>query len=642
MAMTLEQQRAEAEADAARRAAGHPEFDGSNIPGYDPATGTVSHDAGAGVAGLTSAVEGMPIVGPYAQQGVEKVSSLIGSALSGLPSEQVQGEMSGMVDEAQAAHPYASTAGSVGGAVLGTVPAVLAAPEAFGAGGGSLLARSLISAMTGAGIGGADSGVRGGVEAIPSGAAWGGALGLLGPGVGQAVGAGTKAIASRFGGGSAAEKAFGRAAGADAVTAMDPNLMPMDMGPNLQRQAGALAATPGKGQEIVRSAIKERGVGAGDRVTSTLNETIGQPVDTIAMADDIIKNARSAAKPLYDAAYAKPIPFTTDLEELLKRPSVGKALKKAQQLAADDGVSSKQWFANVADDGAVTIKNTPDVYQLDKTKQALDDMYTTAKRAGNDNEARIFDQLRKKLTGMVDESVPEYKAARDAYAGPAGIRDALDAGQKAFDSNLTPNQLRTQLLKMGESEKEAYLQGGRAKVAQVMGTARNDALAARSLFDKGWNKEKLGILIGDEQAARLLQGLDVEKTITGTRDIVTGNSETAARTAAQKDVTLAGSKPGMIKSALNLQFGDAASKAGERITSAFRGAGQEAKNTELAQLLTGDPEKATQVIKLVQAAQKRGDISAQKAKEIMQSLRVSGAQQGQERQPLRLTVGRRR
>lgn len=551
-----------------------------------------------------------------------------------------------MVDESQGAFPGTSTAAGVGGAVAGTVPLVMAAPTAFGAGSGALLGRIGMGALSGGALGGADAGVRSGgdLRETAKGAALGGALGGIGPAAGDLIGKGAGALASRFRGPSAAQSAFGRAAGADSVddmagrlAAMGDDAMPMDLGPNLQRQAGAIAAIPGKAQETVRSAIAGRQAGSGGRVSSALDEGLGQSVDTVALADDIIARRSAAAKPLYDAAYSKPVPFTGELETLLKRPSVGKALKKAQGLAADEGIPSQQWFANVADDGTVAIKNVPDVRQLDLTKRALDDMISSAQRAGNNNEARILVQQKNKLLSMVDEAVPEYASAREAFAGETAILDSIEEGQKVFSRSLTPNQLRTQMLKMGDAEKEAFTQGARAEISKIMGTARNDALAARSLFDKGWNKEKLAVILGDDEASRLLQSLDAETAFTRTRDVVTGNSETAARLAAQKEVAGEAGRPGFFRSALNMRFGDAAADLGDKAVGGMRTASRGKANEELAQILTSrDPKAVTRTIQMVQAAQKRGDITAQRAREIIQGLSVGGAQ----RRPLEITVNR--
>lgn len=591
------------------------------------------------LAASHGAVSGLPIVGPMIAGGVERAAALLRAPFTDKNySEELQG-IQNRVSQAVEQNPTAETVGNVVGGVVGTVPAVMAAPAAFGAGGGSLAARSAISALTGGGIGLADTAVRtGDVGESLKGMGIGAGLGLVAPGLGNLVGRGVGSMVSKLRGPTAPQSSFARAATADGVTdvpaqlaKLGPDAMPMDLGPNLQRQAGALAATPGKNQEIIRSSIANRQTGAGTRITESLDNALGQPVDTMVVADDIIAQRSAAAKPLYDAAYAKPVPFTKELEETLTRPAVASALKDAQGMAANEGIPSQQWFANIADDGSVTIKNVPDVRQLDLTKRALDDKISSAMRSGNNNEARILTQVRDKLVKQVDEAVPEYAAARKAFSGPSGVLDAMDEGKAVFSKAMTPNELRTRLLKMDDAQREAFIQGGRASIANIMGTARNDALAARNTFASGYNKEKLELLVGKEQANKMLGALDAEAAFTKTRDVVTGNSETEARSAARQDVGVKDAKPGFVRNAFNLRFGDAAADVGDKIIGGARNAAQQAKNEELAKLLTsaqGNSKLMTQAIKSVQAAQKRGEIAADAADKLIKSMQPEAGKRG--------------
>lgn len=634
----------------------HREFDATGIPGYSMVEDAAPQASmPRTTASVMGAVEGLPVVGPYARQGVEAASAGIGSALTGQPYEKVRSEMEGMTDQAAAAHPYYSAGGKITGAVLGTLPMVTAAPGLFGASAGpagaGLLGRTVMSTGSGAALGGADAGVRSGgdIGKTLTGMLYGGAAGAVAPALGEAVGAGARGLGGLFGG-TPAQKAFSQAAGADAIddvgpllSRLGPDAMPMDLGPGLRSQAGAIANRPGPGQQVVRSALAGRQAAAGGRIASAADEALGQSVDTVALADDIIKSGSTKAGPLYKAAYSKPVPFTQELETLIKRPTVGKALREAQKMAADDetfDAATRGWFANVADDNTVTITRTPSVYELDMTKRALDDLYTAAKKGGGNNQARIIDQQRKNLLKMVDEHVPEYAAARKTYAGPAAVRDALEDGQKAFSNDLTPNQLRTKLMKLGESEREAYTQAARAQVANTMGTARNDALAARSIFQRGYNKEKLEILIGKDQADELLRTLDAETAFAETNKEITQQSITAGRQQANKALDAA-SEPGKILREIDVTKPFATlGRIGDRISGGSRAQVQQGTNEELARLLTSrDSQSLTRVIKTVQAAQRRGDISAQRAKELIQSAMQGGQTQVSKPRALEITVG---
>lgn len=616
-----------------RRGHNAPEFQPIGVEGYDPATGEVTKPAGSGVeAALSSTLEGIPVAGPILQTGVENAAAGIGSAISGKPFSQVRSEMGDIVDKSQEDHPYITAAGNVGGAVLGTIPMVMAAPGAFGVG-MSLPAATAMGGVSGAALGGADAAVRSGGDAKEAlkGAAWGGVLGAVAPTAGKLIGSAVGSIANRVRAPgvqtpTGAQRAISRAAGSDAIDDVAARLadagdaaMPMDLGPNLQRQAGALAATPGRGQEIIRSAVAQRQQGAGSRIMSALDDALGGPIDTLAAADDIIAKRSAAAKPLYDAAYKKPVPFTRELEDLLKRPTISKALSRAQTLAADEGIPSPQWFASIADDGTVAIKNVPDVRQLDLTKRALDDMINAAQRSGSNNEARIFTNLKDQLVKMVDDAVPEYAAARKAFSGPASILDAMEQGSTLFSRQTTPAQILRDMAKMDKAQREAFQQGARAQVADIMGTARNDALAARNAFSSGYNKEKLELVVGKEKAGKLLRAIDNEALFTRTRDVVTGNSETAARIAAQQEVGAGAKNPGLLRNAANMRFGDVVAGLGDKVFGSMRTAAQDKLNEELARILTSSG-SIGEALKVSQAAQARGEITAAQARLIANSI----------------------
>lgn len=587
---------------------------GSGLPSDDAVS-----VARTGVGGL---IEGIPVVGPYIRSGVEKAAAGTVAAFSDRTYDDVLRQIQQMNIEEKAENPITDKGAQIAGAVAGTLPLVAAAPGLMGAS-GSLLTRTAASGLSSSALSGADTAVRtdGDLEKTADAMKWGLGLGLAAPAAGMAIGKAVEPIGRWVRPPSRAQSAIARAASADGVddiatklADLGDNAMVMDLGPNLQRQAGALASLPGEAQQTIRSAVSQRQAQAGSRIASSLDEAIGQNVDTIALADDIIAKRSAASAPLYEAAYGKTVPFTKELETLLKRPSMDRALKKAQELAADEGIA---W------------KPTPDVRQLDLTKRALDDVISAAKRAGSNNEARILQQQKDMLVGMIDDAVPEYAAARKAFSGPSSVLDALEEGQSVFKRSMTPNQLRTSLLKMDEGQKEAFMQGGRAAVADVMGTARNDALAARNLFSQGYNKEKLELLVGAEEAKRMLSALDAETAFARTRDVVTGNSESAARLAAQNDVTVGKSGDGIFKMAANMRFGDAAGAVLDKITGGIRSASQQRGNQELARILTADaisPQEATQAIKLVQEAAKRGEIAADEARRLIQAIPVAGSQ----------------
>lgn len=164
---------------AAKREAARPQ--GPAVDRYGLPADDALSVARTGVGGF---LEGIPIIGPPIRYGTEKAAAATVAAFTDETYDQVMDRMNEATRAEKAANPKVDKGAQLAGAVAGTIPAVMAAPAAFGAGGGSLLVRSGISGLTGATIGGADAGVRSGgdLEKIRDGMLLGGLFGLGGPG----------------------------------------------------------------------------------------------------------------------------------------------------------------------------------------------------------------------------------------------------------------------------------------------------------------------------------------------------------------------------------------------------------------------------------------------------------------------------
>jgi hypothetical protein len=167
-------------------------------------------------------------------------------------------------------------------------------------------------------------------------------------------------------------------------------------------------------------------------------EDVGQAGRKAAggVLDDMRKALSRQAKPYYDAAYEKPVPFSRDLEDLLKRPVMTDALRKAKTLSANEDIASKQFFAEIADDGTVSMSRVPDMREWDYIKRGLDEIIGSGaarneQTGGLNNLGRIVTGIKKNLVGMLDDAVPEYATARKIYS--EGAEDVTGAMQSAMN-----------------------------------------------------------------------------------------------------------------------------------------------------------------------------------------------------------------
>lgn len=472
-----------------------------------------------------SAVDAIPIVGPTLTSAGNQVDAWVNNAL-GFP-EQTAEDRAQINASEQAEFPLAAGVGTVAGAVgpltgLGMTSAF--AGRALGMTGG-LGSQMVLGGLSGAGISGADTLARGGDlgEAGQS-AMLGGAVGGLAPLAFKGIGAGVGALAGR--GVPKAAQNVARAMQADEITApglqramaqMGPDTTLMDMGPNLQSLAGGIASVRGPGQKMLRDTIISRAKAGPARVAADVGRTIGKGQEVGGLTEQIVAAQKAAADPLYAAVRDVPIKLEGNLKLVASTPLGRQAFKQGIEMAANDGVQP----------GTLTIG------VLDYAKQALDDIANEAKRLGKGNANRQAANMARLLATEGDKIAPGYKQAREAFAGPAAVLDAIEEGRATFKADMSPADMQRLMADMTTSEKDAFLQGAQTAVADLLGNSANDVAAVRTLLRKPYNEAKLRALIGSEATDDLLRAVDRELMFGQTANAVNSNSETARRTASQ-------------------------------------------------------------------------------------------------------------
>lgn len=526
-----------------------------------------------------AAVRGIPVAGSFLDEAASALNATIAPALNAvLPSgsqeftqptwqERYDAALAkgrGMDKAFDTANPGTSLASQVVGGTIATLPlaATAAGARLLGLTGDTMLGRIGSGMASGAGIGAAsgygsgEGGVANRLESAGTGSAIGAGFGIAAPVVGaiagKIVGAGQRAAAGArarisdnepfrqaaqiLGHGGeepvtvaiaphimAAKKLAG-ALNADAVTPQaagaNPQAMLGELGPNLTEMSGGIVAKRGEGQTLIKQATDARTSGASDRISAALDATLGPNRDVLQTAEDISAAQSARAKPLYDAIRDRPVFLSDNMRFVLGTKAGKAALAHAQSLA--------EGFGQHIDPSAPTAGG------MDFVKQALDDQIGQAVRAGASKKAASLSNLKNTLLRELDHQVPEYAAARQAWAGPAAVKDALEAGQGAFSNDVSPGALRRQLAAMTQSERVAYAIGARSQIAQVMGTARTDAGGAIGVFRKGWNAEKLRMIVGKDNADGLLATIEQERNLKAFDTDVLHNSKTAARLLSNK------------------------------------------------------------------------------------------------------------
>lgn len=601
---------------------------------------------GATGAALTSFVDGLPVIGPYLTGGVQRASAGIASTINGKGYDENLKAAQDVTQAAQDAHPYVTTAGNVAGGVAGTLQLVAAAPAAFGAGSAPLAARMLASGISGSMLGGTDAAVRSGgdIKSIEDGALWGFGAGFAGPAAGRLIGSGAQTLADAVRNRSVAKAAgttgyalekIGKAAAADGLDAaamrarlqeLGPNAMIGDLGPNLRGQVAALANMPGEGQQTVRAALEARQAGANARIASVVDSTMGRSVVPSALEGDIAAGQR-AISPLYEDAFrnARAVD-TTPIAHALESDAVN---------LRGEGQRAAQRIRSMLDIAGTDVLD-PNPQTLFQTRQALDGMMATE---ANPQALRVMSAARQRIDDELSRAVPDIKQADAAYAELARQREALQRGQTVFSSGREaprPAELAQEVtngalpqgLQIGPSAVPFRMsQGARAEVDRIVGNNANDIAALNRLIksEGDWNRSRLTSLFGPDKADRLMKALENELVYADTRNFAIGNSATAGRQQAIKDLG-GGSGDGFSLRDAYAAGGPravlrgATVKAADRAFSGLTGARTARNNASLAKSITDNREA------LLAAIQSRTPrTSSPELERVIQAVLLSGA-----------------
>lgn len=325
----------------------------------------------------------------------------------------------------------------------------------------------------------------------------------------------------------------------------------MDMSRRTQSAAGGVAASEGPGGQMIADTIRHRREFAPNRINRALDQALG-PAENIPQ---FIENARRVygqqAAPLYADFYARNIPITPAIREVIQRAQATGAIREAQRLMAAEGVDPRR-LTRLVDTEMTPMTSTqraqservPHGLEFDYMKRAIDDI--AGRAAPGSNEQRIFAGLARTLRNEVDELLspgnPQqspWAQARNVSGDGIDVRNAVADGQQVFAKNLTPDQLQADMRGNSQLQNEAMMVGAREALRSEIGSAATSYrsagdTAARRKLNSDYARQKLGMVAGQQQARHVGRRIDAENVFADTENRVLGNSVTAERTAARE------------------------------------------------------------------------------------------------------------
>jgi len=338
--------------------------------------------------------------------------------------------------------------------------------------------------------------------------------------------------------------------GAKRIRDLGDDAMLADAAPHYDDALDAAIQRSGPGGVQATKAIEARASNANETLTGALDDALGEPEGIIAQLRGNRQNTATARGDAYDAAYNKAINYSADsgarIESVLNRIPDGvisQAVERANTRMKWDGKQAKQILFDVADDGSVTFREMPNVIQLDYIKRGLGDMGYDGVSSMNPAtaEQQLFQDMARELRNAISDAVPEYSDALRIAGDAISVRESLMFGLDVLKGKTTREGVEEFLKGKGPAEvtaiKKTLRQTIDDMVANVSRTALDDNTAARealstlkSLSSRA-TREKLEMLLGKKDTARLLTEVSRASRALALRGNVARNSATYRRQA---------------------------------------------------------------------------------------------------------------
>jgi hypothetical protein len=317
---------------------------------------------------------------------------------------------------------------------------------------------------------------------------------------------------------------------------LGPEGLPADLGEVFANTLRNAANQIPRIQARISKTFDERAKGQSSRIMQSFDDASG--TSSLNVDDQIIflnKTAGAKADELYAAARAKDFkilsrdqlegigtgtPINVELKKISmklksmlgnKSTSIGRAALKTKQTLDD-----KRAMGDVIGD----------IDLIDATKKVMDDQIQVAIRAGRTNKVRDLVRAKNALVNEADKVVPEYKQARDFFAGKAQLENAAETGELFL--KLKSREVADLVKTMSTSEKGMFILGAKKAIIDKLETFQTNSDGAKKLFGKGGDMPKLRSLFDDEKSFKqFADALEIESQFILTRNAARGNSTTA-------------------------------------------------------------------------------------------------------------------
>lgn len=329
--------------------------------------------------------------------------------------------------------------------------------------------------------------------------------------------------------------------------AENPRLSVMDVSDPVRTMAqGLIDPAQPKAQNILTQAVKERMAGAPAAVNEAYTQEMGPAPNTMAMVEGLKERARAAGREAITPALANAKPV--DVSPVIKaidnevRPGMTALLDPGTQLPLSPLQQELVRFKSQLTTGN---EQAFDANRLHEIQSQMGDKAYQLSISPDPKDRMLGSQLRgynEKLIDQIDQaSGGTYRPARALFKDAKDIHEAFDSGfdtlkNRAGVSGLEdrPEAFKAWMDQATPEEVVARRLGTRADIDQKINGVRNPALAGTTITKIPYNRQKLEMLFGQDEAGRLIRRMEDASDQAATNAKLIAGSKTAETLAAQK------------------------------------------------------------------------------------------------------------
>lgn len=391
------------------------------------------------------------------------------------------------------------------------------------------------------------------------------------------------------------------------IAGIGPGAVLADVSPVLQSRAAYLAKFPDQTQQTIFDTLTARQQGAGPRVQRALGDIAGpEPVPSAIAAG--VQARKDMIGPFYTKLFDS-TKATVPTRDIVANINGNAAMTRGPTQQAYARIAAM--FNNapaVAESTGQKVTTDPRI--VFEIRNTIDGLLATE---ANPKVIGALTGMRQKIDTALGNAVPGLKKLDAFYQEQERQAEGFDYGRAALRSDpgaapIHPDDLAA---KMQETVMKSSLgpmatpsqvpgfigQGMLSKIYEIVGNNTNDRISLKKIItgEGKWNYQKIASALGQDKADKLLALFNNEATMANTENLAMANSKTARLMAGGQGLEPNQNANGVLRKALNFDFGDAAFAAASKVTGGAFDAARARRNAELAQLLMRGPTFGTRL-----------------------------------------------